>query len=248
MNFVVNNTTSCGVLDLLCPHTCRGCGCLGAVVCERCKKNLIKPGLRVCPLCQQLLADAVKNDKMWQSYKCKDCQMPFEALFVGGWREGLLAKIVKEYKYQAVWAMRKVLVEILDAVIPVLPENTVIIPLPTVGRHVRERGLDHTWSLAKALAKKRGWKCQKMLIRATDTVQVGTKAAERQLQAKKAYMVAKELDSGINYLLLDDIWTTGASMLAAAEVLQRAGAWRVMGVVIAVGRDKTAEREKPASH
>lgn len=93
-------------------------------------------------------------------------------------------------------------------------------------------------SLAKKLARKRGWKCQRLLLRASDTVQVGTKASERAEQARKAYMVQKEADSDVNYLLLDDVWTTGASMLAAEKVMRAAGAKKVMGVVIAVGKQK----------
>ncbi len=238
MKFVVKSTTKCGLLDLLCPYTCRGCGRLGAVLCECCKNNLIKAALRVCPLCQQVLADAEKSCATWKNCKCGNCKIAFDALFVGGWREGVLAKLVKEYKYQAVRAIGDVLVEVLDEAILELPENTVVVPLPTVGRHVRERGLDHTLSLAKKLARKRGWKCQRLLLRASDTVQVGTKASERAEQARKAYMVQKEADSDVNYLLLDDVWTTGASMLAAEKVMRAAGAKKVMGVVIAVGKQK----------
>ena len=241
MKLVVKNTTRCGLLDLLCPYTCRGCGRLGTVLCERCKNNLIKTPLRVCPLCQQVLADAGKSGATWGNYRCEDCGMGFDALFVGGWREGVLAKLVKEYKYQAVRAIGEVLVDVLDRAIPELPEGTVVVPLPTVGRHVRERGLDHTLNLAKKLARRRGWKCQQLLLRAADTVQVGTKASERMAQAKKAYMVQKEVDGEVNYLLLDDVWTTGASMLAAEEVMRAAGAKSVVGVVIAVGRQKQAE-------
>lgn len=238
MKFVVKSTTKCGVLDLLCPHTCRGCGRLGAVLCECCKNNLMNATLRVCPLCQKVLANAEKSGATWRDYKCEDCQLPFDALFVGGWREGVLAQLVKEYKYQAVRAAGEVLVEILDKVIPELPADTIVVPLPTIGRHVRERGLDHTLILAKKLACRRGWKCQQILRRAEDTVQVGIKAAERQEQAKRAYEAARMVDNEANYLLLDDVWTTGASMLAAVDRLQQAGAKSVMGAVLVVGRDQ----------
>lgn len=241
MKFVVKNTTGYGLLDLLCPYTCRGCGCLGAVLCERCKKDLLKTSLRVCPLCQQALAKVEKDGAMWKDYKCGECETGFDALFVGGWREGVLSRLIKEYKYQAVRAIGDVLVEVLDRAIPELPNNTVVVPLPTVGKHVRERGLDHTLILAKKLAHRRGWKCQQLLLRAADTVQVGTKASERMMQAKKAYMTRKKVDSGVCYLLLDDVWTTGASMLAAAEVMKAAGAKTVMGVVVAAGRQKDTD-------
>lgn len=194
--------------------------------------------LRVCPLCQKVLANAEKSGATWRDYNCEDCQLPLDALFVGGWREGVLAKLVKEYKYQAVRAAGEVLVEILDKVIPELPVDTIVVPLPTIGRHVRERGLDHTLLLAKKLARSRGWKYQQILRRAEDTVQVGTKAAERQEQAKRAYEVARMVDNEVTYLLLDDVWTTGASMLAAVDRLRQAGAKSVMGAVLVVGRDQ----------
>ncbi len=238
MKFVVKNTTRSGLLDLLCPHTCRGCGRLGAVLCECCKNDLPESPLRVCPLCQQVLADTKKNGAAWRDYRCKDCGLSLDSLFVCGWRDGVLAKLVKDFKYQSVRAVSGVLVEILQQAIPELPQNVVVVPLPTIGRHVRERGLDHTLVLAKKLAKKRGWKCQQMLLRAADTVQVGTKAAVRQEQAKKAYVASMTPDSETTYLLLDDVWTTGASMLAAAETMRLVGAKCVLGVVVMAGRDK----------
>ena len=237
MGFVVKNTTKCGLLDLLCPHTCRGCGVLGSVACECCKNDLLKARLRVCPLCQQVLADAEKSGATWRDDRCRDCNLPLDALFVGGWREGILAKLVKEYKYQAVRAAGEVLTEVLEQAIPAdLPKNTVVVPLPTVGRHVRARGIDHTWALAKKLARRRGWKCRRMLSRAADTVQVGATADQRQRQAREAYTVPQGVNGEVNYLLLDDVWTTGASMLAATEVMRQAGAQDVTGVVIAIGK------------
>lgn len=165
-------------------------------------------------------------------------------LFVGGWREGALMKMVEEYKYRSVWAMGDALADILDAALPNHEskgwrgEEIVVVPLPTIGRHVRERGLDHTLRLARKLARRRGWKCKQLLVRAVDTVQVGAKASEREEQARKAYAVRDELDAKKIYVLLDDVWTTGASMRAAAEVMKVTGAERVVGVVVAAGRGR----------
>lgn len=201
-----------------------------------------------CPDC--VAGGAGKPDEDWKVWMCPDCDIPFCWLGVVGWREDALAKVVKDFKYKSVRAAGEVLAELLDARIPEdfekvcgvadAPEGggtgVVVVPLPTIGRHVRERGLDHTAILAKKLAKRRDWKYERVLGRATDTVQVGTKAADRKTQAEGAY----ELRQGVNaekvYLLVDDVWTTGATMLAAEKVLRGAGAKRIAGVVLATGR------------
>lgn len=242
MKFVVKNTTKCGVLDLLCPHSCRGCGCLGSVLCERCKKNLILKRRPICPICKQEFDALVLGP---EAQKCPDCgSAGFMGLFVGGWREGALMKMVEEYKYRSVWAMGDALVDILNAALSTHEdenwrgEEIVVVPLPTIGRHVRERGLDHTLRLARKLARRRGWKCEQLLVRTVDTVQVGAKASEREEQARKAYAVRGELDAKKIYVLLDDVWTTGASMRAAAEVMKATGVERIVGLVVATGRGR----------
>ena len=180
-----------------------------------------------------------------EAQKCPDCGLAgFMGLFVGGWREEVLMKMVEEYKYQSVWAVGDALVDILNAALPTHEdenwrgEEIVVVPLPTIGRHVRERGLDHTLRLAWKLARRRGWKCEQLLVRAVDTVQVGAKASEREEQARKAYAVRGKLDAKKVYVLLDDVWTTGASMRAAAEVMKAAGAEGIVGVVVAAGRGR----------
>ena len=169
------------------------------------------------------------------------------AIYVAGWREEALAQLVKEYKYQAVWANTQPLTELLDSHIPHLPvtDDIIVVPLPTIGRHVRERGIDHTLKLAKALAKRRGWKCRQLLVRAKDTVQVGAKAAERQTQAEGAYEAIGTVEPGATYLLLDDIWTTGASLMAAGKAMQAAGAQKLLAAVLAIGKPKVVEAGTP---
>lgn len=67
-------------------------------------------------------------------------------------------------------------------------------------------------------------------------VQVGTKATERKKQAENTYEVVRGVSGEKLYLLVDDVWTTGATMLAAEKVLREAGAKKIAGVVLVTGR------------
>lgn len=51
-------------------------------------------------------------------------------------------------------------------------------------------------------------------------------------------MLNGKFDPERQYLLLDDVWTTGASMTAAADIFTQAGAKKLYGVVLAVSRPK----------
>ena len=80
-----------------------------------------------------------------------------------------------------------------------------------------------------------GFKTAKMLARMNDTVQVGKDAETRKNQAKKAFKVVKTVEEKVIYLIIDDVWTTGASIGAAAIKLREAGAETVLAGVLAVG-------------
>ena len=96
------------------------------------------------------------------------------------------------------------------------------------------RGFDHILLLAKKLAKLRGYNVVPLLSRDKNFVQVGADKETRKLQAAEAYIVTGAVEPDTTYLLIDDVWTTGASMKAALKKLQGAGAFKMAGVVLAV--------------
>lgn len=225
MRFIVKNTTFCGLADLVCPYYCRGCGKVGEILCECCKKNIIEDRLNHCPKCGKVISDS-----------CRECRLPFSAEFVVGYRDELIGALAEEFKFFGVRKLGKVLAEILDEFLPDFSQDVSIVPIPTIRRHVRERGLDHTYVVVKELAKIRGWKVEKLLMRKNNTVQLGANAKTRRLQAKGAYEFSGKIDENRIYVLFDDIWTTGASMTEAGKILKENGAKKLVAVVLATNR------------
>lgn len=222
MDFIVKNTTRISILDLFLPYSCRGCGRTGEVLCGRCKKYLAGKALDSAQIRED--GGEIRLGRLRE-------------LYVVGYREGVLRKLVVEYKYSSRRAIAVVLGELIIGAVPEFSE-VVLVPLPTISRHVRERGFDHTLRLAKEVERKsfRELRVERILRRTNRTTQVGADEETRAAQAKGAYEVVGEVDAEKTYLLLDDIWTTGASMRAAAEKLYAAGARKIFGVVICKGR------------
>ncbi len=234
MAFDVKITTIFRPLDLIAPFSCRSCGALGEIICGRCKKYNITAIPKICPRCEN------NRDN------CK-CEVP---VYVVSKREGILADLTEDYKYKSIRAAAEVLAEFLDEGIRVgeqyyssrekfeaMGNGVIVVPLPTISKHIRERGFDHTLLIAKKLAKRRkGWKVQNLLARAEQNTQVGADGEKRRRQAKSAYKLKKTatIDQRKTYLLLDDVWTTGASMEAAIAKLKAAGADKLAAAVVLI--------------
>lgn len=112
----------------------------------------------------------------------------------------------------------------------------VLVPLPTIRKHIRERGFDHTLRLCFELEnflQKRlddfgiSVEYQSFLVRKNKTVQVGKEKKERVKQAEKAYEIQEgiKIENKTLYILVDDVTTTGASLAAAKKILQANLMW-----------------------
>ena len=226
MSFIVKNTTFPTFFDLIAPHTCRGCETLGSPLCHCCKKNILSHRQNICPLCKQPSP----------SGNCPHCP-DLPPTFVVGQRSDILDTIIQDFKYHSVRALARPLAEIIHQSLPEIPGPVVIIPLPTITRHVRERGLDHTYLIAKNLARLRGsnYHVEKLLSRHKNTVQVGSDSQTRRLQATEAYSLHPNFSPSSNttYILLDDVWTTGSSMLSALQKFRDADTKNLCLAIIA---------------
>jgi len=109
-----------------------------------------------------------------------------------------------------------------------------LVPVPLFHRHQRERGFNQAKELARGLGRAREIPVKDCLLRVRETpAQVGLERGARWKNMQNAFRLKGGFDvNGQNLLLIDDVFTTGATTNACARVL--AGAARV--AVLTVSR------------
>ncbi len=164
---------------------------------------------------------------------CNTCKMPYEQAWLVGERSGTLQRLVGLYKFERAKSAYQSLGKLLLDVLPELPPETVVIPVPTTPARIRERGYDHMLLVARYVAKTRNLKSQQLIKRQTNTKQRQANAKQRLAQAKQAFIVDRPVNPDIPYLIIDDVVTTGATIKYTAQTLRDAGAKHVWVAVIA---------------
>jgi len=212
------------LISLVAPHYCCNCGGVGALLCDNCKYDIVFEDYNECLTCGQ------NND---HSGICRACCPAYDRAWCVGERSGALQRLIGDYKFNNMRAAYRTLGELMLERMGNLPANTVVVPIPTVRAHIRERGYDHTALLARYIAKKAGIRTDHSLRRKTTTKQRDANKETRIDQAKAAFVVHGTLRDDVPYLLVDDVATTGATLEYAAQQLRAAGARTIWVAVIA---------------
>lgn len=210
-------------LSLLAPHHCYGCQKIGTLLCDNCKYNITNESFSGCLVCRKAAGPRGL---------CGSCHVPYWRVWCVSERVDELARLIEGYKFNRQVDAARILGKLIAEQLPSLASNTVVVPVPTIAPHIRQRGFDHTRLIADEIAKQHKLVVQPVLRRRENSVQRHASRRQRFLQAKQAYRIDLDLSPEMTYLLVDDVFTTGATLMAATEVLQAAGAKRVW---VAVG-------------
>lgn len=211
----VKNTMIEWVLERVAPHLCSGCGKSGSILCHDCKNDIDFESFDGCLQCGKPQPLGI----------CPEHHSPLKRAFVVGARQGALQILIDNLKFHNVKAASVPLAQLLDDRLPVLPKNTILVPIPTASSHIRKRGFDQVDLLLKRLSHVRGIPAERLLKRIANTTQHTETKAVRKQQAKNAFTLHRgiTISPDATYLLIDDVITTGSTILAAAKLIQDAG-------------------------
>jgi ComF family protein len=116
-----------------------------------------------------------------------------------------------------------------------LDASDIVLPVPLSAQRLRERGFNQALLLAKQLCPERT--LSQALIRFRDTpAQSGLSRQDRLVNLHHAFMVHPaylQRLRGSKVVLVDDVTTTGTTLLACTQALQAAGVKQVDAVVLA---------------
>lgn len=170
----------------------------------------------------------------WTHEQCRKKKGLDGLIAVYDYQDKRVRKIVEEIKFGF---NQELLRELMRGLVLELGESfDQVIPLPLFKYRENWRGFNQAEVMARFVAESTGIEMKKHLQRIKNTSQQAKEQSkkDRFQNLKEAFrMVGKESLRGKKVLLVDDVFTTGASLLSATESLKKAGVNMVWGLVLA---------------
>ncbi len=201
--------------DFLFPEACIGCKAKNVVLCEKCLMSFPPPPATAENI---FAATCYKNE--------------------------VVKKSIWLLKYRGVKKLAEPLAELLfqrtKNILPIdNPAETLIIPIPLSPGRMKARGYNQTELIGLSLSDKMSIKISAdVLYKIKETPsQVEIKDRNKRLKNILGAFEVKnpEIVENKTVILIDDITTTGATLNEAREVLQKAGAKKIICLVVAKG-------------
>jgi len=215
----------------LLPAECLLCGERVAepsepLACALCRSRWRRLPEYQCPRCGQPQSPGID---------CRLCvDWPAELVSVNSavWLDDSARRAVHLLKYDGWWRLADSMAAAMTH-LPALQHGTVLVPIPLSASRERSRGYNQSARLAAGLRNRRGKAVRTdLLVRTRDTrTQTQLTPEEREANLRGAF--AARAPIGGDVILVDDVFTTGATLAAAARGLIRAGASRVTAVTFA---------------
>jgi ComF family protein len=231
-----------GVLDLLYPPRCEACGQLRREpLCPECRAQLVPVAPPVCTVCGDGLDPSAASGPL-----CQQCRPPRRRAFTLArsvfYHQGPLVQAIWRFKYQCRLVLANPLAALLAAGLARLPSSEVeaagmdvLCPVPLHPSRERERGFNQSALLAEGLAAALGKPVRQLLTRTRATLpQVDLPVQSRSANVRDAFEPRlTEVIQDQRVLLIDDLYTTGATLGECARALRRAGAGEVRVLTLA---------------
>jgi len=218
---------------------CPICGTLtnsqAGALCPHCAGELVPRTGGFCPTCGDIFGD--EDSPISQCGDCRTSPPPWSQLYFHSAYSGLLRDLILGYKFNNGLGRTTLLADMayntFNKTAKSVPDA--IIPVPLHRKRLLSRGYNQSTELCRTLARRlKRPVISDGLNRVKNTVpQTKLGAVERRENIKAAFDAAPIRVKGKSILLVDDVYTTGATLRECTRTLKRAGTKEVNVLVLA---------------
>ena len=227
-------------IDWLFPPECIGCGKEGVLICSECWHSMVRANVDSCIYCGAQLS------KRGVCTRCEHLQHAiYELRYVAAY-QGVMRTAIHRLKYERDLGIALELADMLAQIMQATSwQIDLIMPVPLSEKRKAQRGYNQAALLAYPLSLQLHIpENTKGLVRVHETrSQVNLNFKERQENVQGAFSADPVIVKDKTILLVDDVFTTGATINAAAAALREAGSKRVYALTVAkaLGRQVAIE-------
>ena len=241
------------LFSVLFPSDCRICGAplikiSRLPVCCECVEHMHRIAGHVCARCGERLFSPYAVDGLDGEPRCGLCRRiepTFSRAVAYGSYESGLRELIHLLKYggvrPAAWVLGRMLADVIAMIEPLFQaDGVVVVPVPLHRTKLRQRGFNQAELIARTALKispsrERLHLCTGAFERKRETPsQIGLTSHQRRENLRGAFGVTQpEVVKGREVLVVDDVYTTGATVSECAKVLRRAGATKVWVATVA---------------
>lgn len=228
------------ILNTVFPQFCINCNKQGAPICRDCLSLIELSEYVFCPYCNT-------PQRVFEKGVCpKHQRLHLNGLFSAAeYNQNLVKKLIHKFKYPPyLKTLGPYLAYLIIAHISLTKnnlfqrdgENSVFIPIPLHKKKKRNRGYNQSEILSQelSLAFNIPQKTNILFKTKKTNTQTDLTKEQRAENIKNAFTTKNpQAIQGKIILLVDDVFTTGSTMIEAAKTLKHAGAHQVWGVAVA---------------
>jgi len=221
--------------NIIFPEQCIHCKKIGQYLCDDCLSLIEIIETPVCPYCH-LNRASLEICQKHHSYLDG-------MLIAADYSNQIVARAIKLLKYEpcarklAPYLTKILIYTLLASQNKSLLSNQIISFVPIHKQRENVRGFNQAQLLATLLAKECDAVCLKTLIKSKPTPhQTKLSKEQRQNNIKDSFQIApdsEDLIAGKLIILIDDVFTTGATLEECAKILKKYGAHSVIGLTVA---------------
>lgn len=226
------------LLDIILPKFCAGCLSPGSYLCTDCQGQITQKPL-ICPICFGASINGSTHPL---------CQKPLglDGLWSLASYDYPIRDLIKKFKYRLTRQVSQTLLNLLleywarypTALVALLakrPTDWQIVPVPLHQTRQNWRGFNQSQLIAQLIAIKLNVSLNDCLLRIRNTTpQFKLSRAYRSPNIKDAFALSMNYEHLTpNIILVDDVWTTGATLKECTKLLKRRGVKQVWALTIA---------------